>query len=166
MYLHATFACQKPTPPLALPQMFPSLHLPHHNFPSTPIARLLPLFLFPPLPSFSPSLHPFLPHTFPHCSATDQTQHSALTTHLIRSSYCTCSYLTQIFAEDQQRQFVIAAAEAKGRMTWSQALMRSIPANILICTSIQMGIAVSALTQRHRKGKGGGGERSRRLRLI
>mmetsp|Transcript_26287 Transcript_26287/g.51224 ORF Transcript_26287/g.51224 Transcript_26287/m.51224 type:complete len:424 (+) Transcript_26287:111-1382(+) len=52
-----------------------------------------------------------------------------------------CLYLTQIFAGEQERKFVIAAAQAKANMPWMTSLIRAIPANILICTSIQMGIA-------------------------
>mmetsp|Transcript_23792 Transcript_23792/g.55349 ORF Transcript_23792/g.55349 Transcript_23792/m.55349 type:complete len:386 (-) Transcript_23792:274-1431(-) len=52
-----------------------------------------------------------------------------------------CLYLTQIFAGDQEKQFVIQVAESKARMSWATSFLRAIPANILICTSIQMGIA-------------------------
>jgi hypothetical protein len=143
-------------PPFPSPSS--SLH-PHHPIPSSP-----PLSPSPPFIPLPPSLPPSHLSSLFHCRSTTSL-HPLLTKRLIHSSYCTRSYLTQIFADDQQRQFVIAAAEAKGRMSWSQALMRSIPANILICTSIQMGIAVSALTEKHRKGKREEGEGRGRVRL-
>uniref|UniRef100_A0A7S0W793 Formate/nitrite transporter n=1 Tax=Hemiselmis tepida TaxID=464990 RepID=A0A7S0W793_9CRYP len=52
-----------------------------------------------------------------------------------------CLYLTQIFAGDMERRYVIQVAESKARMSWTTSFLRAIPANILICTSIQMGIA-------------------------
>mmetsp|Transcript_16109 Transcript_16109/g.40594 ORF Transcript_16109/g.40594 Transcript_16109/m.40594 type:complete len:423 (+) Transcript_16109:114-1382(+) len=52
-----------------------------------------------------------------------------------------CLNLTQIFAGEQEKKFVIAMAESKAQMSWTASFLRAIPANILICTSIQMGIA-------------------------
>mmetsp|Transcript_42126 Transcript_42126/g.103234 ORF Transcript_42126/g.103234 Transcript_42126/m.103234 type:complete len:465 (-) Transcript_42126:160-1554(-) len=52
-----------------------------------------------------------------------------------------CGYLTGIFEAPDQRAFVIAAAEGKAKLSFMTSFLRGIPANILICTSIQMGIS-------------------------
>ncbi len=51
-------------------------------------------------------------------------------------------YLTQIFKEEQHASFVRKAAEDKAKLTWMKSFVRGIPANMLICTAIQMGISV------------------------
>jgi len=56
------------------------------------------------------------------------------------------TWLTQIFMAEPTLSFIRAAAEAKAKISFGISFARAIPANVLICTAIQMGISAREMT--------------------